>query len=254
MPSAPMILVSPDIESAGKEHQDKSISLSARYAEALSQAGALPVVLAPSIERDFIARCVARSNGVLLTGGDDIDPRLYNGRLPDKLSKTVNVTPDSGERDFRELLLIDEAFRQSKPLLAICRGHQILNVALGGTLVADILTQRPNALVHSRNQQRDQVVHDVRLTPGSVLAKITGRLKLGVNSTHHQAVARVAPLLRVTAASDDGMVEALELKPGGSRRRPFLLSVQFHPERLFDRYQAHRAIFQAFAQACVLSS
>jgi putative glutamine amidotransferase len=248
-----MILVSPDIESEGKEHQDRSISLSARYAEALAEAGALPVALAPSIDRKFISQCVARSNGVLLTGGDDVDPRLYNGRLPGRVSRTVNVTPDSGERDFREVLLVDEVFRQRKPLLAICRGHQLLNVALGGTLVADIPTQRPQALVHGRNQERNDIVHDVRLTPGSLLAKITGGLKLGVNSTHHQAVARVAPGLRVTAMSDDGTVEALELRPGGSHWLPFLLSVQFHPERLFDRYQSHRAIFQAFAQACALS-
>jgi putative glutamine amidotransferase len=249
-----MILVSPDIESAGKEHQDISISLSARYAEALSQAGALPVVLAPSINRNLLARCVARCEGVLLTGGDDIDPRLYNGRLPEHVRKTVNITPDSGERDFREVQLIDEVFRQRKPLLAICRGHQMLNVALGGTLVADIPQQRPKALAHGRNRERNDVVHDVRLTPGSLLAKITGELKLGVNSTHHQGVARVASGLRVTAVSDDGMVEALELKPGGAYWLPFLLSVQFHPERLFDRYRAHRAIFQAFARACAVSS
>src|SRR5581483_393151 len=248
MPPAPMILVSPDIESEGKEHQDRSISLSARYAEALSDAGALPMALAPSIDRKFIAQCVARCDGVMLTGGDDVDPRLYNGRLPAPVSRTVNVTPDSGERDLREVLLIDEAFRQRKPLLAICRGHQILNVALGGTLVADIPQQRRKSLAHGRNQERNEVVHDVRLTPGSLVAKITGGLKLGVNSTHHQGVARIASGLRVTAVSDDGMVEALELKPGGSHWLPFLLSVQFHPERLFDRYPAHRAIFQAFAR------
>jgi putative glutamine amidotransferase len=98
------------------------------------------------------------------------------------------------------------------------------------------------------------VVHDVRLTPGSLLAKITGGLKLGVNSTHHQAVARVAPPLQVTASSDDGMVEGLELKPGGSRWLPFLLSVQFHPERLEDRYPAHQAIFRSFVGVCALCS
>jgi putative glutamine amidotransferase len=154
----------------------------------------------------------------------------------------------------RELLVIDEVFRQHKPLLAICRGHQILNVALGGTLVADIPSQRPRAIPHGRNEDRDQIVHDVRLTPGSLLAKITGGFKLGVNSTHHQAVARVAAPLQVTATSDDGMVEGLELKPGGSRWLPFLLSVQFHPERLVDRYPAHAAIFQAFAWICAVSS
>ena len=251
---APLILVTPDFESEGKEHQDRSISLSARYTEALAGAGALPVAMPPTIARDIIAQCVARADGILLTGGDDVDPRLYNGRLSPRIRRTVNITPDGGERDLRELLIVDEVFRQSKPLLAICRGHQILNVALGGTLVADLPTQRPGSVRHGRNSERNEVVHDVRLTPGSLLAKITGRLNLDVNSTHHQAVGRVASPLRVTSTSKDGIVEGLELKTGGEHWLPFLLSVQFHPERLFDRYPAHQAIFRAFAQSCGLTS
>jgi putative glutamine amidotransferase len=109
-------------------------------------------------------------------------------------------------------------------------------------------------MVHGRNAERNEVVHDVRLTPGSLLAKMTGGLKLGVNSTHHQAVGRVAPSLRVTAASKDGIVEGLELKLEGDHWLQFLLSVQFHPERLFDRYPAHQAIFRTFAQSCGLTS
>lgn len=214
MTRAPLILVSPDFEREGQEHGDRSISLSIRYQEALTGAGALPLTMPATISRQVVAECVHRSDGVLLTGGNDIEPSLYNGRLPSHVRKTVNITPDSGERDLRELLLIDEVFRQNKPLLAICRGHQMLNVALGGTLVADIPSQRPKALPHGRNNERDQIVHDVRLTPGSLLAKIARGFKLGVNSTHHQAVARVAAPLRVTATSDDGMVEGLELKPG----------------------------------------
>lgn len=250
----PLILVTPDIETQGKEHRDPSISLSVRYLNALTRFGALPVAMPTTLSTDLIAACVKRVDGVLLTGGDDIEPRIYQARLPRAVRRTVQVTPDSGQRDLRELLLIDEVFRQHKPLLAVCRGHQILNVALGGTLVADIPRQWPKALAHARSDVRDQVVHDVRLTQGSLLAKITGGLKLGVNSTHHQAVARVAPPLRVTAASEDGMVEALELEPRGSSWLPFLLSVQFHPERLEDRYPAHQAIFQSFVRVCALSS
>jgi putative glutamine amidotransferase len=102
--------------------------------------------------------------------------------------------------------------------------------------------------------RRSEIVHGVRLTPGSLLAKITGRQRLGVNSTHHQAVARVAAPLKVAAVSSDGIVEGLELRPGAAKMLPFLLSVQFHPERLADRYPEHRAIFRAFTRACVLSS
>jgi putative glutamine amidotransferase len=251
MTTLPLILVSPDIESEGKEFEDLSISLSGKYQQALIEAGGLPLTMPATISRDMIAEAVRRSQGVLLTGGDDIEPHLYGNGLQRKIRRTVTVTPDGGARDLRELLLIDEVFRQCKPLLAICRGHQILNVALGGTLFADIATQKPRAMDHRRTDKRGEIVHEVQLTPGSLLAKITSGQKLGVNSTHHQAVARVAAPLRPTARSDDGIIEALELKPGGSRWLPLLLSVQFHPERLMDRYPEHRAIFRAFIQACL---
>jgi putative glutamine amidotransferase len=190
---------------------------------------------------------------VLLTGGDDVEPGLYSNRLPAQVRRTVEVTPDGGERDLSELVLIDEVFRHAKPLLAICRGHQMVNVALGGTLVADIRRQVRGAINHQHLDKRDRVVHDVRLTAGSVLAKITSRQTLGVNSTHHQAVARVAPPLQVTAASSDGIVEGTELRPGAAKWLPFLLTVQFHPERLIARHPEHLAIFRAFACACVAS-
>jgi len=249
----PLILISPHIESKGDEFGDLSISLSETYQQALMGCGAIPLALPASISRGLIAECVSRSDGVLLTGGEDVDPRLYGNGLPPRLRGTVTVTPDGGARDLRELMLIDEAFRQRKPLLAICRGHQILNVALGGTLVPDILARRPRAINHRRLDRRSEIVHDVRLTPGSLLAKITGKQKLGVNSTHHQAVARVAAPLQVAAVSSDGIIESLELRPGAAEMLPFLLSVQFHPERLVDRYPEHRAIFRGFTQACVLS-
>jgi putative glutamine amidotransferase len=173
--------------------------------------------------------------------------------LPKAVKKTVGVTPDGGQRDLREFILISEAFRQNKPLLAICRGHQVLNVALGGTLIADIPRQRPGAANHRRTDRRSEVVHEVRLTPGSLLANITRKQRLGVNSTHHQAIGRVAAPLRISARSPDGIIEGLELKSGASCWQPWLLSVQFHPERLVDRYPEHQALFDAFIQACALS-
>jgi putative glutamine amidotransferase len=251
MSRPPLVLISPDIETKGKEFGDLSISLSANYQRALMSAGLVPVVLGAISSRELIAESVRRCDGVLLTGGDDVEPRLYAKRLPARVQRTVEVTPDGGARDLGELLLIDEVFQQRKPLLAICRGHQMLNVALGGTLVADIPAQVRGALNHRRLDKRDEVVHEVRLTPGSRLAKITARQTLGVNSTHHQAVGQVAPPLQVTALSPDGIVEATELKPEAARALPFLLTVQFHPERLAQRFAEHQAIFRAFAEACV---
>jgi putative glutamine amidotransferase len=252
MARSPLILISPNIEKKGDEFGDLSTSLSETYQQALMGVGGIPLALPATTSRQVIAECVSRCDGVLLTGGEDVEPHIYGNGLPQPLRKTVTVTPDGGARDLRELVLVDEVFRQHKPLLAICRGHQVLNVALGGTLLADIRTQKPEAQNHRRMDKRSEVVHEVRLTADSLLAKITGAQKLGVNSTHHQAVDKIAPPLQAVARSDDGIVEGLELKPEALRSVPFLLSVQFHPERLADRYKAHRAIFSAFTRACGL--
>jgi len=249
----PMIVVSPDVEPRGKEHADASISLSDAYQRAVLAAGGLPLCLPATTDRNWLAESIRRSDGLLLTGGDDVEPRLYARSLPTAVRKTVEVTPDGGQRVLRECIIIDEALRQRKPLLAICRGHQVLNVALGGTLIADISRQKPAAANHRRTDRRSEMVHEVRLTPGSLLANIIRKQKLGVNSTHHQAIGRVAPPLRVSARSPDGIIEGLELKPGASYWQPWLLSVQFHPERLADRYADHQALFDAFIQACALS-
>jgi putative glutamine amidotransferase len=206
--------------------------------------------LPATTDRTWLAESIRRSDGLLLTGGDDVEPRLYTRALSKAVRKTVEVTPDGGQRDLREFILIDEVLRQHKPLFAICRGQQVLNVALGGTLIADIPRQKPRAANHRRTDRRSEVVHEVRLTPGSLLANITRKQKLGVNSTHHQAVGRVAAPLRVSGRSPDGIIEGLELKPGLSCWQPWLLSVQFHPERLADRYSDHQALFDAFIQAC----
>jgi putative glutamine amidotransferase len=228
-----------------------SISLSETYQMALMGAGAIPLAMPATASRTVIAECVRRADGILLTGGDDVEPSLYAERIPAKLKRTVTVTPDGGARDLREITLVDEVFRQHKPLLAICRGHQVLNVALGGSLIVDIASQVKGAIPHRRQDRKSDIVHDVHLTPDSLLAKITGKRTLGVNSTHHQAVENPAEPLVVTGRSSDGVAEAMQLKPDVAHLLPFLLSVQFHPERLVDRYPAHRAIFTAFTRACV---
>src|SRR5215467_80276 len=160
MKRPPLILISPNIEKKGDEFGDLSTSLSETYQQALMGAGGIPLALPATTSRPVIAECVSRCDGVLLTGGEDVEPHIYGNGLPKSLRKTVTVTPDGGARDFRELVLIDEAFRQHKPLLAICRGHQVLNVALGGTLLADIRSQKPNSIRHRRMDKRSDIVHD----------------------------------------------------------------------------------------------
>ena len=251
MKSPPLILISPSTESKGAEFGDTSISLSEAYPRAIMAAGGVPLALPCTASRAVVAECVKRCDGVMLTGGDDVSPKLYTDHLTPALRKTT--LPNDPERDLRELLLIDEVFRQHKPLLAICRGHQMLNVALGGTLVVDIRTELPGALNHRRMDKRNEVVHEARLTDDSLLAKITGRQTLGVNSTHHQAVNRIAKPLWVTARSADGVIEGMELRPEAARLLPFLMSVQFHPERLVTRHPEHRKIFSSFTLACDLN-
>ena len=164
----------------------------------------------------MLAESVRRTDGVLLTGGDDINPDLYadlyGQKLPGKILKTVEQTPDRGARDLRELVLIGEIFRQRKPVLAICRGHQLLNVAFGGRLIVDIRQQVPSALNHQRMDKPLDLVHEAALTPGSLLAKIWKTRVLGVNSSHHQAIVQPAEPFVATARSRDGIVEAMELK------------------------------------------
>ncbi len=247
----PLILISPSMAQAGVEFGDHSMSLSEAYTRAVAAAGGIPLVAPSGVRPELMAECLRQCDGVLLTGGDDVEPELYEKTLPTKLRRTVEPTPDGGERTLRELILIDEIFRQRKPTLAVCRGSQLLNVALGGTLIVDIPTQVPGAIEHRRMDQRSEKVHSVRLSADSLLARITGRKNLGVNSTHHQAVGRLAEPLRAVAVCADGVVEAVELKREAAHWLPFLVGVQFHPERLASRHAEHRALFRALVQASV---
>jgi putative glutamine amidotransferase len=246
MKGRPVILIAPSTAPKGEEFADASISLSNRYADAVIAGGGLPQIFPGTTIHSVIRESVQRCDGLLLTGGDDIDPRLYARDLPAELAKTLG--PLEPERDQWEAGLIAEVFEQRKPLFAICRGHQMLNVALGGTLVVDIATQVPGALNHRCMDRKAEPVHEVKIAPDSLLARVTGRQTLGVNSTHHQAIGTVAEALRVVAESSDGIIEAVELREPG--RLPFLLSVQFHPERLIDRQAVFLLLFSRFVAAC----
>jgi putative glutamine amidotransferase len=245
MNDRPTILVSPSTERKGSEFADASISLSNRYTEAVIAGGGLPQVLPSTTSRAIVAEYVRRSDGVLLTGGDDIQPHLYAPNISaDLAAKVGGIEP---ERDTWEQLLVEEAFEQRKPLLGICRGHQMINVALGGTLIVDIPTQVEGALPHKQMDRKCEPVHDIAIKPGSLFARITGVEKIGVNSTHHQAIGEIAEVLHVTGTSSDGIVEVTELKDPSTL--PFFLTVQFHPERLLDRNKTFLKIFERFVEA-----
>jgi len=245
MNDLPAILVSPSTERKGAEFADASISLSNRYTEAVIVAGGLPQILPSTTSRAIVSEFVRRSDAVLLTGGDDIQPQLYAKELsPELAGKVGGIEP---ERDTWEQLLVEEAFAQRKPLLGICRGHQMINVALGGTLIVDIPTQVPGALQHKQMDRKSDPVHEISIEPGSLFANITGTERVSVNSTHHQALGIIADPLHVTGTSSDGIVEVTELKDAA--QLPFFLTVQFHPERLLDRYKVFLRIFERFVEA-----
>ncbi|NJN06141.1 MAG: gamma-glutamyl-gamma-aminobutyrate hydrolase family protein [Rhodobacteraceae bacterium] len=242
-----MILIVPSVEARGIEFADFSTSLSKRYPLAILMAGGTPHIMPVIPESDFVRESVRRADGVILTGGDDLDPARFRKRTPARLRETVKL--DHPQRDAVEFTVIEEVFRQRKPLLAICRGLQMLNVALGGDLIVDIPQEVDGAMAHRQMDRKNEAVHEVALTPGSLLHRSHGTQALGVNSTHHQAAGRVAPKLRVSARSADGVIEGLELAVAEARRGPWLVAVQYHPERLFDRHPAHAALFRAFVRA-----
>jgi len=244
----PLILITPSTTKRGVEFADNSVSLSNQYCLAIAAGGGLPWIAPALPARSLVAESVARCDGVLLTGGDDVQPELYAKKLSPKLRKTVSEPePD---RDLFELMVVEEVFRQRKPLFGICRGLQLLNIAFGGTLIVDIPLQIPGAIEHRRSDRKNDLVHDAELTRGSLLASIAREQRLGMNSSHHQAIDKLAEPFVVTARSRDGVIEAIELKAEALSSLPYFLAVQFHPERLFARHEEHLRLFQTFVRAC----
>ena len=209
----------------------------ANYCQAVVSGGGVPVLSAMGDPEVY----TATFQGLLLTGSSsDVTPALYGQE------NTAAAGCDS-ELDRMELDLVNAFLRAGKPILGICRGIQVLNVALGGTLYQDIPTQRPDAIVHSGPTDRDDVFHQLETLPGSAMEKLYGTGLL-TNSYHHQAVSTLGRGLRATAWTEDGIVEAVE-----HETLP-LLAVQFHPERMIGKEQTHaadmRPLMQYFVDLC----
>ena len=209
------------------------------YLDAILAAGGLPILLPASLPLAALPELVARYDGFLLSGGGDVDPAVYSGHLDTTIH---SIDP---ERDAFELALIPLMLAADKPLLAICRGVQVFNVALGGSLYEDIASALPAAQRHDwyPNYPRDYLAHTVEIEPGSRLAEILGTHKLRTNSLHHQAIRQPAPALEVVAHAEDGVIEAVEL-PG----KRFVIGVQWHPECLPEEPAIQR-LFKAFVIA-----
>ena len=210
------------------------------YVRSVETAGGLPLVLAPGTPEDAPV-LLDHLDGLLLTGGADIDPGLYGE------SRHQSVTRVFPERDALELALCREALGRDMPLFAICRGHQVLNVATGGTLIQDLPSQWKGAasVDHDPDVERWSPAHEVRILPGTRLREILGRDRVAVNSFHHQAVKKAGRSAVVSAYSEgDDVVEAIEV-PG----RRLALGVQWHPEAFWDKDGRFQPLFEALVQA-----
>jgi len=211
------------------------------YLASAEAAGLVPVIVPPLGQLDGIHRILDSVDGVILSGGEDVDPARYGAR------RHVASHEPHGPRDACELELARQAHERRLPLLAICRGIQLLNVALGGTLIQDITSEVPGALAHNVSDRRDERVHEISLTPGSRLAESLGTGEARVNSIHHQALDRIGAGLNVSARATDGIVEGVEWHD----ENWWAVGVQWHPEELTGTPEPwDRRLFATFADQC----
>lgn len=188
--------------------------------------------------RQYVTSALDAVDALLLTGGHDLDPRFYGEEPQSKLGPTLV------ERDVFDFALLEVALAKKMPILAICRGLQLINVYFGGTLYQDLNYRTENTIAHSQKSLSDKTWHSVDLQANSLLAEICQTDNLFVNSLHHQAIKELAPPLLSLATAKDGVIEAFTL-----RNYPFLLAVQWHPEFLESKQAPMRRIFQTFLQA-----
>lgn len=206
---------------------------------AVERAGGLPLLIPAGLQPAAVRALYDRVDGLLIPGGGDINPARYHA-VANPLTTGID-----DDRDQLEITVAQWAAADDRPLLGICRGHQLVHVALGGALVQDIASEMATGIRHDNPVDRPRdLIHAVGIAPDSRLAEVVGDVSVMVNSLHHQAVARPAPDLRVTAHAPDGLIEASELPD-----RRFYLAVQWHPEDLVANDPAMLRLFEALVEA-----
>ncbi|MEP7324405.1 MAG: gamma-glutamyl-gamma-aminobutyrate hydrolase family protein [Gemmatimonadota bacterium] len=218
--------------------------VNAAYARSIAQAGGIPIILTPAIGAEAAAQALAPVQGLILTGGHDVDPQHYEAPPSPALG------PLDPARDDFELALFGAARQRKLPVLGICRGLQVINVALGGTLWQDLPSERPGAIQHDSEVSRNARTHHVLVKEPSHLAQALGTGKLVTNSFHHQAIRDLAPGLQVTAWAEDGVIEGVE----ETGTDGWLLAVQWHPEEFHQEPgSADQLLFHALVGAASAS-
>jgi putative glutamine amidotransferase len=239
--SKPRILIPTPIQDKDKLR----FTMRATYVNSVIAAGGVPLCVPTALDEQSLRAIYDTCQGVLLTGGDDVDPATFG---EPKHEKTGGIDL---QRDAAEFLLTRWAVEDDKPTFAICRGIQAMNVALGGSLIQDIPSQWKNAQNHDGNYygpSRDDIHHTVCVEPGTKLAEMLGAGDVGTNSFHHQALKRVADGLMVTARSKDGVIEAVEMP-----NKRFLVGVQWHPEEMAATRENMMQLFRHFVASTVVA-
>lgn len=211
------------------------------YMRGIEEAGGIPVMLPLTDDEETLERLVETCDGFLLTGGQDVDPRLYGEESVAKCGKSCPA------RDAMEKKLFSMILKRDMPVLGICRGIQFMSAALGGSLYQDIPSQRPSALIHCQKPPYHIPSHNVKILLDTPLYTLLKKENIAVNSYHHQGVKVLPACLRAMARAEDGLTEAIYM-PG----KKFVWAVQWHPELSFEQDEDNRKIFAAFVSACRL--
>ncbi len=209
------------------------------YLNGVLEAGGIPVIFPLINDVDIIRQMVSSVQGVLLTGGHDVNPALYGEEPIPECGKS------NPERDFMERIILDLALQNDIPVLGICRGIQFLNVFLGGTLYQDLPTQHPSKIEHHQMPPYSKPIHRVKIKSDCGLSELLDVKSFKVNSYHHQAIKDLADDLKVMAVSEDKIIEAVEM-PG----KKFVWAVQWHPEFSYRRDERNKKIFDEFVRHC----
>ncbi|VAW39512.1 Para-aminobenzoate synthase, amidotransferase component [hydrothermal vent metagenome] len=220
------------------------IGLMPSYLEAISAAGGIPVMIPLGLSEADLLEIVQRVDGIVLPGGGDIEPSVYEGT---RHNLVLSVDED---RDRVEMVVARTAVFHKKPLLAICRGVQLLNVSLSGSLWEDVEVMMPQAMRHEfvNSNPRNYLAHDVTIEADSLLAKLLDCTETAVNSLHHQGIRRLADGLRVTAVAPDGLIEGVEVID-----HPYAIGVQWHPENIIHNAPHMLGLFRGLVEAAIVS-
>ena len=209
------------------------------YMTEIQAAGGLPVLLPPTEDEDDIRRLLSQVDGLLVPGGQDVEPFYYG---EETLPACGDVQPWRDRMEFKSLKI---ALELDLPILCICRGHQVLNVFLGGSLYQDIPSQMDFSIIHSMTPPTGRIWHEVTVARGTPLYDLWKQEKVGVNSCHHQGIKRLGDGLAVMATAPDGIIEAVYMPD-----KRFVWGIQWHPEVFYGSDPNHRVLFEAFVEAC----